>query len=369
MTSHPLADADLAAVTRVTPDLAPVAFRIGARVTTYRFVASEGVVTEDGAADDAAVLVSMSEAAWADLTTQVRTLVNLHLADQLAYERGDFARLADWGPLLTLVHAGVPLYDPARVDLSGVDLGRSFTLDDSDEELRHYLGTTGYLHVRGVFADDEIAALNAEVDRLAGLAKRGDDESWWVTDEDGNDALCRLVYAGLRSDLMKATEFDSRVARLGTLLHDDLRPSHDRMEGAAILLKVPGKTQGLSNIPWHQDCGMGGHAIYCPSVGVGIQLTGSNADDRQHHLCARQPRSVAPQRMAATVRGRAGRGDRYRAGRCDGAYQGCDARVAAADRGRHGGAPCTSRISRRACGTTSALARRSTTWSATAPKK
>jgi ectoine hydroxylase-related dioxygenase (phytanoyl-CoA dioxygenase family) len=41
---------------------------------------------------------------------------------------------------------------------------------------------------------------------------------------------------------------------------------------------VPGKTQGLSNIPWHQDCGMGGHAIFCPSVGVGIQLTGSNAE-------------------------------------------------------------------------------------------
>ena len=50
------------------------------------------------------------------------------------------------------------------------------------------------------------------------------------------------------------------------------------MEGAAVLLKVPGKTSGLSNIPWHQDCGLGGHAILCPAVGIGIQLTGSSAE-------------------------------------------------------------------------------------------
>jgi hypothetical protein len=180
--------------------------------------------------------------------------------------------------LLTLVLNDVPLYDPARADLSGVDLHRSFTLDDSDDEMRSYLETTGYLLVKGVFSQDEIDALNAEVDRLVAMAKRGDDDSWWVTDEDGNDALCRLVYTGLRSELMMATEFDPRVTRLGTLTSDDLKPAHDRMEGAAVLLKVPGKTQGLSNIPWHQDCGMGGHAIVCPSVGVGIQLTGSNEE-------------------------------------------------------------------------------------------
>ncbi|HTX96448.1 MAG TPA: phytanoyl-CoA dioxygenase family protein [Mycobacterium sp.] len=49
------------------------------------------------------------------------------------------------------------------------------------------------------------------------------------------------------------------------------------MEGSAVLLKVPGNTTGLSNIPWHQDCGMGGHAIMCPAVSIGIQLTGSDA--------------------------------------------------------------------------------------------
>ena len=44
-----------------------------------------------------------------------------------------------------------------------------------------------------------------------------------------------------------------------------------------MLIKVPGRTSGLSNIPWHQDCGTGGHAVFCPAASVGIQLTGSSA--------------------------------------------------------------------------------------------
>jgi ectoine hydroxylase-related dioxygenase (phytanoyl-CoA dioxygenase family) len=77
--------------------------------------------------------------------------------------------------------------------------------------------------------------------------------------------------------VLAALERDPRVQRLGTLVDPSLRLAPDRMEGSAVLLKVPGKTRGLSNIPWHQDCGMGGHAVLCPSVSVGIQLTGSDA--------------------------------------------------------------------------------------------
>jgi hypothetical protein len=135
----------------------------------------------------------------------------------------------------------------------------------------------GYLHVTGVFSPDEMAAADREIDRLASLARPGDDRSWWVTTEDGAPALCRLVYTTLRSPVLAALESDPRVRRLGTLLDPGLAVAPDRMEGTAVLLKVPGRTSGLSNIPWHQDCGTGGHAIFCPAVAVGIQITGSNA--------------------------------------------------------------------------------------------
>jgi hypothetical protein len=123
-----------------------------------------------------------------------------------------------------------------------------------------------------------MAEANAEIDRLAAQAQQGDDSSWWVTAEDGTDKLCRLVYASQRSEVLRRIEDDARMHRLGTLLDPSLRVAPDRMEGTAVLIKVPGKTQGLSNIPWHQDCGMGGHAIFCPSVSIGIQLTGSSKE-------------------------------------------------------------------------------------------
>jgi hypothetical protein len=135
----------------------------------------------------------------------------------------------------------------------------------------------GYLLVKGVFTPEEMAAANADVDRLAAEASPGDDQSWFVETDDGK-RLCRLVYATQRSAVLRRLEEDPRVQRLGTLLDRTLRVAPDRMEGTAVLLKVPGRTRGLSNIPWHQDCGMGGHAIFCPSVSLGIQLTGSSPE-------------------------------------------------------------------------------------------
>jgi len=253
----------------------PLGFRVEGRAFTYR-LGSREVEMVDGL-DEAAAVVALPARAWDDVVGQTRTFINLFLAGELAFERGHFEHVAHWDPVLRLLHAGIPIYDPARVDLSGVDLRRTFTLDGDDADLRRFLAVTGFLHVRGVFTAAEMASVDAEIDRLAAAARPGDDQSWWVTGETGTEILCRVVYSGLRSSLIARLEQDARVRRLGTLLDPALCPAPDRMEGTAILLKVPGATSGLSNIPWHQDCGMGGHAIFCPSVGVGIQPTGSSA--------------------------------------------------------------------------------------------
>jgi ectoine hydroxylase-related dioxygenase (phytanoyl-CoA dioxygenase family) len=223
------------------------------------------------------VVVRLSRRAWDDMVDQVRTIINLLLSDDLAFERGGFEQLADWDPILRYLHAGIPPYDPARADFHGRDPRAAFTLDTSDDELAAQLQTMGYLHVKAVFDIEEMRVANREVDRLAAQARPGDEQSWWATAEDGTGVLCRLVYATLRSPVLAALENDPRVRRLGTLIDTALRVAPDRMEGSAVLLKVPGNTSGLSNIPWHQDCGMGGHAIMCPAVSVGIQLTGSDS--------------------------------------------------------------------------------------------
>jgi hypothetical protein len=248
-------------------------FRVGEGVLTYRAL-GDGV-TEDEVPDGDTV-VRLEPGAWHDLVAQLRTPVNLLLAGALDFERGGFDQLAGWDRVLRYLHAGFPPYSADRTDLHGRDPSATLTLADPDEELRAQLETMGYLHLRGVFTAEEMAAADAAVDELAAQATKGDDESWWVGTDDG-DKLCRLVYSTLRSEALRRLEQDPRLARLGRLLDADAVVTPDRMEGSAVLIKVPGQTQGLSNIPWHQDCGMGGHAILCPAVSIGIQLTGSTA--------------------------------------------------------------------------------------------
>jgi hypothetical protein len=262
---------DLAAIGAVT-------FLVGDHAITYS-VDGATIRVDDGrnVSDVSDVTVRLSRRAWDDMVGQVRTVINLLLSGDLDFQRGGFEQLADWDPILRYLHAGIPPYDPGRADFHGRDPGAAFTLDTDDAELAAQLQTMGYLHVKAVFGADEMGSANREIDRLAAEARPGDDGSWWVTAEDGTSALCRLVYATLRSPVLAALEGDPRVRRLGALIDPAQRPAPDRMEGAAVLLKVPGKTSGLSNIPWHQDCGMGGHAIMCPAVSVGIQLTGSDA--------------------------------------------------------------------------------------------
>jgi hypothetical protein len=273
----PTPQLDPTVLARAAADLgdASITFLVGDDALTYR--AANGELTSDDRRGGETV-VRLSQQAWADLTGQARSFINLFLTKELAFERGGFEQLADWYPALTYLHAGIPPYDPQRADLKGRDPARAMSLEDSDEELRAQLDTMGFMRVGAVFTAAEMDAANAEIDRLAGLAKPGDDESWWVKGEDDEDVLCRLVYATQRSEVLRALENDPRVQRLGRLLDPTFRVAADRMEGSPVLLKVPGKTKGLSNIPYHQDCGMGGHAILCPAVSIGIQLTGSNAE-------------------------------------------------------------------------------------------
>jgi hypothetical protein len=263
---------------RVTPAVAEsggITFLVDGGAVTY--VASDAGVRAEEGRSDGATAVRMSPQAWSDLVGQVRTFVGLFLGDELTFERGGFAQLSDWDPILKYVHAGIPPYDPTATEFGGRSPSATFPAETDDAELAAQLTTMGVVHVTGVFTAEEMRAANDEIDRLAALARPDDDESWWATAEGGSRALCRLVYASQRSAVLAELEQDPRVRRFGTLLAPNLRVAADRMEGTAVLLKVPGKTSGLSNIPWHQDCGVGGHGLFCPSVGVGIQITGSDA--------------------------------------------------------------------------------------------
>ncbi len=62
---------------------------------------------------------------------------------------------------------------------------------------------------------------------------------------------------------------------------DHLREAPDRLDGNSVVIKVPGAAGGLADLPFHRDCGMGGHPVRCPMLNVGIQLDPASAEAGQ----------------------------------------------------------------------------------------
>ena len=230
-------------------------------------------------------MIEMSREAFSDFANELRTCFGLLYASMIQVTRGDFSWFERWEPALRALYHGRPIIDPASLAKRD-DLDRSFSLDDTDADLSSFLTDMGYLHVRGVLRPDEIAALDAEVERQRGEARPDDGRSWWATRADGTDVCCRVIYMGERSSDIASLGDDPRLRRLAALGGADLEPELDCLDGQSVVIKHPEITAGLSDLPWHRDCGLGGHPVLCPTVAVGIQLDRASADTGQLHFLA-----------------------------------------------------------------------------------
>jgi hypothetical protein len=239
-------------------------------------VRDDAVVVEPGA-DDAATVVRITAAQWSDFVNELRTIPNLVYAGQLDLVRGETDHVLAWElPLLALFH-GRPVFDAASarpLDASGqpLDLHASFSLDEPDERIANFLRRAGYVHVRGVLRPEEIETLRGAADDVALRAQPGDRRSWWAHDAAGEQLLCRVTYANQSSAPIAALSDDPRLQRLGGLLGPGTVDAPDRMDGHTVILKNPGARDGLSDLPWHIDCGMGGHSFLCPIVQLSVFL-------------------------------------------------------------------------------------------------
>ncbi|HZP31472.1 MAG TPA: phytanoyl-CoA dioxygenase family protein [Acidimicrobiia bacterium] len=261
----------------------PIAFRLtDGRAYTY-VPLGRGVEVRPGDAT-AATVVELDEAVWSDFAYELRTCFGLLYADLLAFPRGGFEGLLRWEPAIRCMFDGRTLYDPGAV--ADLDLGRSFTLDDTDEELRRYLDRAGFLHVRGVFTAGEIDGLRSEVERLRAAATPDDGRSWWATQADGSPVCCRLIYLPLMSATIAALGDDARLRRIAALAGTPLQPTIDCLDGFSVVMKHPEVVEGLSDLPWHRDCGLGGHPVLCPGLQIGIQLDAASAATGQLHMLA-----------------------------------------------------------------------------------
>lgn len=269
------------------PDVAgtgPLALRVGDDAFTY--VPEGGTVRVVEGDDGAATVAVLEPDVWNEFAHELRSSFGLMVGDVVTFATGDFGGLVRWEPALRALWHGRPIYDDTAAEaLAQLDLTRAFE-PYNEEGIREFLARAGFVRVRGVFKESEMRAVGSEVERLKAEATPGDGRSWWAKNAEGDDVCCRLVYAGRRSRPAAGTAADPRIARLVGLAGFDVRLAADRLDGESVVIKNPDVVEGLSDLPWHRDCGMGGHPVLCPGLNVGVQVDGATADNGQLHFLA-----------------------------------------------------------------------------------
>ena len=192
---------------------------------------------------------------------------------------GGLPDFLNWWLVLRAVLDGRRVY--ARGDVTFENgVRRTFTPDDSDEEMRAFLEQAGYLHIRGFFSEKEMKAVEADYPKAAPHFEKGDPRAWFATTKDGVEHLVRMEGFDRFSEASVALideERFQRIARIPGLDHVSRKP------GARVgaLSKPIGVVKGISDVPWHKDCSLGRHSYECCSLTVGISVTGADAESGQ----------------------------------------------------------------------------------------
>ena len=256
---------------------------------SWTFVPVDGSVRLVEGEDNAEVVVSVGLEAWLGLALDLDTAPGLLYTDRATVPFGDPLRFMGWEPGLRALFHGLPIFDPETADLRDVDDSpldptRTFPfpqLEVTAADAANFLRTAGYLCVSRVFATDEVDIMLDEAEILADEARPGDMTSWWGRDGNGTEVLTRVLRAASRPSLNALIQ-DRRVRQIVEIADEELSPSVDdgpeSVDRVTVLWKRPGMTDGLGDLPWHRDCGMGGHANRCPSTVLTICLTAGSAE-------------------------------------------------------------------------------------------
>lgn len=257
-------------------DLEPLAFQLPGGAA-YTYVPREDGLDVIPGDERAHTVIELDAASWQGLVHELETPPGLLYASRARSRRGNAMYFVRWDPALRAMYTGRPIFDPATARLEDrdgrpLDPRRAFAPDEDAEDMAHFLRTAGYLHVRGLFSPDEIERFRARAEQARREAVKGDRESWWGKNARGEEVLCRVTNAGRFPDLRPLPR-DPRITRLVGLSDWDLST---RERGAdrevSIIFKNPDMCEGLSDLPWHRDCGMGGHAVMCPVLIVSTFL-------------------------------------------------------------------------------------------------
>ena len=256
-------------------ELPPLGLEVDGR--SVALAADAGRLALRGDTESAGVVVTLAADALSDLVQDRQSAMGLAMTSRAKIMAGNISDWIAWEPVLRALLDGRKVHeagDVTFVDLEGdeLDLGRVFTIDDNRGEMAHFLGQAGFLHLRGVFEPSEMDALGADIDEWLTRATPDDGESWWATDQDGVEQPVRVLFFYEKSAVLRRLVGDARFRWLCDLTGD----GHVHTGNGEGLLKPLGIVRGLSDLPWHKDCGQGMHSYRCNGLTCGLSVTGAD---------------------------------------------------------------------------------------------
>jgi hypothetical protein len=256
-------------------ELAPLGLDVDGRAITLR--ESRGSLALEPGVDAAGIVAQLPADALSDLVQDAQSTMGLAMTARVRLAWGNINSWIAWEPALRALLDGRKVHetgDVTFVDLDGgeLDLARTFTVDHDREEMRNFLEQAGFLHIRGVFDDAEMARLGADVDEWIARATPDDGESWWATDDRDVSQAVRVLFFYEKSAALRELVHSDRYQWIGALTGD----GHQHKGGGEGLVKPLGIVRGLSDLPWHKDCGQGRHSYNCSGLTCGISVTGAD---------------------------------------------------------------------------------------------
>ena len=252
-------------------------------------------------ADGDALVVALDRDAFSDLVQDVASTFGLQMTGRATMRQGAVDDFVAWEPVLRALLDGRAVYETGTIDVRdrggrALDLHRAFTLDDSPEEIGHFLAQAGFLHIASVFTEAEMAAVSADLDDAIASAERDDGASWWARTADGEWYASRILGFNQKSPALRELLHDERFRTIGTFTDDRFVPRDpDVGDSAEGLHKKVGVVEGISDVSWHKDCAMGGHSRHCCGLTVGISVTGATQENGELGAVAGSHRAnVAP---------------------------------------------------------------------------
>ena len=277
--------------------LRPFALEVDGRTWTLGFDGTRFDV-RPGLSDDTP-LVRLDGEGLDDIVNDLRTPMGFFTGGDLDMPHGRLEDFLDWWVVLRSLLDSRPVHTTGAVafvdrDGSPLDLQRPFKGDDDLDEIGAFLAEAGFVHLEGVFREDEMRAVSEEMDAAMSDYSQGDGRSWWAATRDGDQRLVRMQYFHDASPTTARLLADDRLQRLRGVTDDGHqfgKPGNNTNLIEA-LVKPIGVVEGISDVPWHKDCSLGSHSYRCCSMTVGISVTGADAESGQLRVVAGSHRAL-----------------------------------------------------------------------------